>query len=98
MAKKSKSKTPRILGQTLSANQLSVSCDPSIFDFKTTKDLTSLDDLIGQKRALDAIAMAAKIRHHDFNLFVLGNPGSGRHTAVNKILAQEAGNRPVPND
>jgi predicted ATP-dependent protease len=82
----------------LAANQLCVTCDASIFDFKTTKDLELRDDLIGQERALDAIRMAAKIRHHDFNLFVLGNSGSGRHSAVTKILRQEAGNRPVPND
>ncbi len=82
----------------LAANQLCVTCDSSIFDFKTTKDLKLHDDLIGQERALGAIRMAAKIRHEDFNLFVLGKSGSGRHSAVRKILRQEAGNRPVPND
>ncbi len=82
----------------LAASQLCVACDPSIFDFKTTKSLAPLDEILGQQRALDAIRMAAKIRHHDFNLFVLGNPGSGRHTAVRSLLEQEADNRPAPND
>ena len=82
----------------LTAEQLCVTCDPSIFDFKTTNDLKLHDDLIGQERALGAIRMAAKIRHQDFNLFVLGNSGSGRHSAVRKIIGQEAGDRPVPND
>ncbi len=82
----------------LKASQLCVMCDPSLFDFKTTKSLKPLDEIFGQTRALDAIRMAAKIRHHDFNLYVLGNPGSGRHTAVSELLAKEAGNRPVPND
>ena len=84
--------------EPLKVGQLCVMCDPSVFDFKTTKSLTPLDELVGQTRALDAIRMAAKIRHHDFNLFVLGNPGSGRHTAVSELLAKEAGNRPVPED
>ncbi|MCP4181996.1 MAG: AAA family ATPase [Hyphomicrobiales bacterium] len=82
----------------LAANQLCATCDSSIFDFKTTKDLKLHDDLIGQERALGAIRMAAKIRHEDFNLFVLGKSGSGRHNAVKKIFQQEAGNKPVPND
>ncbi len=92
MAMKIKPKVP------LAADQLCVTCDASIFDFKTTRDLKIRDELIGQARALGAIRMAAKIRHHDFNLFVLGNSGIGRHSAVKKILSQEAGNRPVPND
>lgn len=92
MTGKYKPKTPLV------AKQLCVACDPSVFDFETTKELAPLDELIGQQRALGAIRMAAKIRHHDFNLFVLGNAGSGRHTAVRALLKQEAGNRPVPND
>ena len=53
---------------------------------------------MGQERALDAIRMAAKIPHEDFNLFVLGNQGYGRHTAVSAILEEEAQQRPVPSD
>jgi len=87
MARKNKPLVP------LTASQLCVACDTSDFSFKTTRDLPPLTDLIGQKRALDAIQMAAKIHHHDFNLFVLGRPGSGRHTAVHALLKQQAGNR-----
>ncbi len=92
MAKKIKAKIP------LAADQLCATCDASMFDFRTTRDLKSSEGLVGQQRALGAIRMAAKIRHDDFNLFVLGNSGSGRHTAVGEILGQEAANRPVPND
>jgi lon-related putative ATP-dependent protease len=36
--------------------------------------------------------------HRDFNLFVLGPTGTGRHTAVQKILSEDAAKRPVPCD
>ena len=85
-------------GISLNASQLCVTCDASIFDFKTTTELVLPDELVGQQRALGAMRMAAKIRHRDFNLFVLGNSGSGRHTAVEKVLRQEAIHKPVPND
>ena len=46
MAKKIKTKAP------LTADQLCATCDASIFDFRTTKDLKANDDLVGQQRAL----------------------------------------------
>ena len=92
MAQKHKPMVP------LTSSQLCVACDASGFKFKTTKELPSFAGLIGQKRALDAISMAAKIRHHDFNLFVLGSSGSGRHTALRELLRQQANNCPVSSD
>ncbi len=82
----------------LVARQLCVTCNTSLFKFKTTRDLPQLVGLIGQERALDAIKMAAKIHHHDFNLFVLGTQGSGRHTALQELFTQEATSRPVSAD
>ena len=53
---------------------------------------------IAQTRALEAIKFAAKTTHSDFNLFVLGRPGYGRHRAVLSVLQKEALTRPAPSD
>ncbi len=55
-------------------------------------------DLIGQERALDAIRLAARIPNREFNLFVMGRPGYGRHSSVFRVLEEEARDRPVPGD
>ncbi len=72
--------------------------DPAALGFATTADLADIAGLIGQDRAVDAIRLAASISHRDFNLFVLGPVGTGRHRAVDALLKAEAEKRPVPCD
>ncbi len=88
--------TPRSTGTALAATELRFTCDPALFDFETTASLEPLGTLIGQARAVEAIGLAAGIRHRDFNLFVAGPSGTGRHSAVRAMLAEEARKRPVP--
>lgn len=85
-------------GTSLAAAQLRIAFDPAGFDFDTTAALEPLPDLIGQNRAVEAIRLAASIRHRRFNLFVYGPEGSGRHSAVARILQTEAAARPAPQD
>ena len=84
--------------QLLTARDLHLGCDPALFTFQDTSEIDPLPGLIGQDRALDAIRLAASIPHADFNLFVLGPAGAGRHSAVQSLLEAEAANRPVPCD
>lgn len=82
----------------LAVKDLQICCDPALLEFEDTSGLEPLPGLIGQERALGAIKLAASIRHADFNLFVLGPGGTGRHSAVATLLEGEASNRPVPPD
>lgn len=84
--------------QLLTARDLHLGCDPALFTFQDTSEIDPLPGLIGQDRALDAIRLAASIPHADFNLFVLGPAGAGRHSAVQSLLEAEAAKRPVPCD
>lgn len=93
-AKPSRRNMPLPLG----AGKLRRECDPSAFTFKTTKELKDIEGLIGQERAMDAVRLSARISHRDFNLFVLGPSGTGRHRAVEKLLGEQAGKRPIPCD
>ncbi|MDY7029706.1 MAG: Lon-like protease helical domain-containing protein, partial [Spirochaetota bacterium] len=47
-----------------------------------------LPDVIGQTRALRALQMGTEIRGRGYNIFVTGQPGTGRATAIRKILHQ----------
>lgn len=45
--------------------------------------------VIGQPRALEAIRMGVRIRARGYNVHVSGAPGTGRRTAVLRVLAEE---------
>jgi len=47
-----------------------------------------LPDVIGQTRALRALQMGTEIMGRGYNIFVTGQPGTGRATAIRKILHQ----------
>ncbi|WP_343116368.1 ATP-binding protein [Ostreiculturibacter nitratireducens] len=90
--------TKIVTAEPLGAEALGGDFDPDTLGFATTKELEPLDAWPGQDRALGAIRMAAKVPHSTFNLFVLGNAGSGRHEATRAELARAAAERDNPND
>ncbi|MGI9492897.1 MAG: Lon protease family protein [Geminicoccaceae bacterium] len=82
----------------LSTERLRPTCDPAKFSFKTTEELDQVGGLIGQERAVEAIRFGTEIQQKGFNLFVLGSPGLGKHTAVSQHLEQKAKDEPRPVD
>jgi lon-related putative ATP-dependent protease len=78
---------------------LSAPCDPARLGFANTDDLAATDaTIVGQDRAVEAIAFAIGMPHGGFNLFALGEEGTGRATLVRRSLAREAEGRPPPSD
>lgn len=73
-------------------------CDTGALDFETTDELVDLGAAVGQDRALDAVRFGTGIRHHGYNLFVLGPRGSGKHSVVRRMLEARAAGEPVPDD
>ena len=84
--------------QPLPASELRRVVNPSSLGFKTTDDLTPINGLIGQERALKAIQFGTDIKSHDYNMFVLGPPASGKTTAVKAHLSPKAAEAPTPPD
>ncbi len=82
----------------LSADKLRRTIDPNSLQLSPRSDLSEPMVLVGQERGTDAIKLASAVEHRDFNLFVLGPAGTGRHQAVRDVLAKEAATRPVPDD
>ena len=84
--------------QPLEASELRRWSIPASLGFKTTDELHPITGLIGQERALKAIQFGTNIKSHDFNMFVLGPPASGKTTAVKAHLGPKAAEAPTPPD
>jgi hypothetical protein len=82
----------------LGAPDLRRVCDPTSLGLKTTADLPVLSKVLGQPRAVAALAFGASIPSHGFNRFALGQPGSGRTTLIREYLEHRAETEPVPPD
>jgi lon-related putative ATP-dependent protease len=64
--------------QEITSEQARKVCDASSFDCDTTSDLKPLETIIGQDRAVRALRFGLLIAERGFNIFVTGNPGTGR--------------------
>jgi lon-related putative ATP-dependent protease len=82
----------------LPASALRRTVDANSLGFKTTAELEPIDGLIGQERALRAIQFGADIKAHDFNMFVLGPPSTGKSTAVKAYLGHKSLPKHNPSD
>ena len=76
--------------KALSHESLYQTCDLGQFNFKTTDDLEPLVRPLGQDRALEAIEFGVDIEQQGFNLFLVGDPGLGKHQLVRQILYRHA--------
>ena len=82
----------------LSADKIRKECDTNFMSCETTRDLKPLIKIIGQKRAVRAIKFGLGIKDHGFNIYVAGQPGTGRTTAVKDYLEKVAKAKQVPDD
>lgn len=73
-------------------------CKPEDIGYKTTEEIEQSKEIIGQKRAVNALKFGLGIKVDGFNVFVAGPQGTGRETAVKNFLEEFAKNRPVPPD
>jgi lon-related putative ATP-dependent protease len=82
----------------LSAQDLYECCESGFFPFQTTADIVDLGGLIGQERALKSIDFGLSLDNKGYNIFALGEAGTGKSRAIRTILADKAAKEPVPND
>ncbi len=73
-------------------------CPTSSFGFRSTAELEDLDGVLGQDRAVEALTFGIGIRRDGYNLFVLGPPGTGRHSVVRDYLRRRAAAEPTPDE
>ncbi len=82
----------------LSPDSLRRICPAGDLPFETTDDLEVLDEIVAQDRAVQAISFGIGIRSAGFNLFALGQPGTGKATAMRRFLSRQAAKLPTPPD
>lgn len=82
----------------LEVSQLRAVCDPSVFHFKNTSEVEPLYEVIGQKRAVQAIDFGLNITCPGYNIFVTGMPGTGKTTIVQDLVRQHAKKLKTPDD
>jgi lon-related putative ATP-dependent protease len=84
--------------QPLAPEALCTQCDPAQFTFATTAELDDLTQVLGQARAVEALKFGIGIRRDGYNLFVLGEPGTGKRTVVRQFLDDKAAHEAPPPD
>jgi lon-related putative ATP-dependent protease len=82
----------------LGAEELYKSCDLNVFTFNTTDELSGTVEIIGQERALRAIDFGLTLDSKGFNIYVLGENGTGKLTTIKSVLAKKSAEEPVPSD
>ena len=82
----------------LKVEDLRLACDPAVFKFKSTAEVDPLEDVIGQKRAVQAIDFGLNMDSPGYNIFVTGQAGTGKTTIVNDIVGRFASELPIPDD
>ena len=70
----------------VSPDNLCWQCDTADMDFEFTDELSPLQNIIGQDRALEAIKFGLDLDKPGYNIFVTGLTGTGRTSAIKAHL------------
>ena len=62
-------------------------CDHRVFKFKNTSEIKPLKEVIGQKRAVQAIEFGLNMKSPGYNIFVTGLEGTGKSPILYNIQA-----------
>lgn len=71
---------------------------PDVFGHLGSDAFQPLNGILGQERAVNALTFGLNIDAEGFHVFVVGQPGTGRTTAVQTYLENFARTQPVPDD
>ena len=82
----------------LSPEQVRRITHPASLGFDTTEHLPPPERMVGQARAGEAIDFALEIDDKRYNLYVSGEPGSGRLSSLLAAVRRVAQKRPVTHD
>ncbi|MCT4593007.1 MAG: AAA family ATPase [Anaeromicrobium sp.] len=82
----------------LSYNKLKKTYNPEHFQYSKIGNLDMDLDIIGQERVVRSMEFGLKVRNPKYNIFVMGNVGTGRKTYVKKIVENYAKTENVADD
>ena len=82
----------------LDYTQLKNICSPDNFTFQTTAELETLDEIIGQERAVKALDFGLAVKMKGYNIYISGPSGTGKTTYARNSAEKKAKTEPVPSD
>lgn len=82
----------------LAPEQLYRRCEPEFFSFGTTDEITAVTEAISQEKAIRALDFGLTMTSAGFNIFALGETGTGKMSTVMSMLRDKAGKEKVPDD
>jgi len=85
-------------GLRLAPDELTRPFDPAQFDFASTAELEPFRGVLGQERAVEALQFGVAMPRPGYNVYVMGEPGTGRFSYVKRYLQAEAKRLETPAD
>ncbi|TBU92934.1 Lon protease family protein [Phytopseudomonas dryadis] len=89
---------PVAAGLRLAPDALTRPFAPEQFAFTTTDDLEPFRGVLGQERAVEALQFGVAMPRPGYNVFVMGEPGTGRFSFVKRYLQAEGKRLETPSD
>ena len=82
----------------LAPHSLTRPFSPEQFNFASTDDLEPFRGVLGQSRAVEALQFGVAMPRAGYNVYVMGEPGTGRFSFVQRYLKAEAKRLQTPAD
>ena len=82
----------------LPPEKLRFECPPGKVECKTSQELSPLEGIVGQDRALKALVFGVGMKAKGFNIFAAGPPVTGKRPATRSYLEKIAKTKPTPPD
>lgn len=77
----------------VSVKNLRWRCTPAHLGISDMDEAQASREIIGQDRALKAIHVGLEMKHYGYNIFVTGEPGTGRTTTIERMLREFQGQK-----
>lgn len=83
---------------SLTPDQLSIQIPDDCLNFETSNELTPYNGVLGQDRAVTAIQFGVAMDRPGYNVYVMGDSGTGRSSYITEYLKSEAKRQASPSD
>src|SRR5208283_5927583 len=84
--------------EPLKPDELFRCCEIVTLDFGTTEELKDTLGTIGQEKALQALDFGLSLNSEGFNIFAMGEDGTGKMRTVKALLIERAAHEKIPPD
>lgn len=83
---------------SLNADQVSTRINPELLPFKSSAELQSFNGVLGQERAENAIRFGVGMDRPGYNIYAMGENGTGRSSYIREYLKEQASQQQAPSD